>query len=126
MVLQNPVDDFPGGFNSILASEERPIAFHCVAQKPFVRRFLSWLLVGQGKLPLLSDEFLARELDARGESDDRVWREPKAQVIRSAGWTYCVGKEVLRRAFQLHHDLRCGGWKIFAGAQIKRNSIPAP
>src|ERR1039458_5241609 len=72
MVLQNSIDHFPCSFNRVLAGEECPVALHCVAQEPFVRRFLSRLLIGQGKLPILSDEFLTCKLDARGESDDRA------------------------------------------------------
>ena len=45
MVLQNPIDHLPCGFNRVLAGEERPVAFHGVAQKPFVRRFLSRLFI---------------------------------------------------------------------------------
>ena len=72
MVLQNPIDHLPCGFNRVFAGEERAVAFHCVAQKPFVRSFLARLLIGQGKLPVLSDEFLTCKLDARSERDDRV------------------------------------------------------
>ena len=59
MVLEDPIDHLPCGFNRVFASEERPVALHGVAQKPFVRRFLSRLFIGQIKLSLLSDEFLA-------------------------------------------------------------------
>ena len=45
MVLENPIDHLPCGFNRVLASEQRPIASHSVAQKPFVRRFLARLFV---------------------------------------------------------------------------------
>ncbi len=45
MVLQHSIDYFPSGFNCILPGKERAVAFHGVTQKPFVRRFLSRLLV---------------------------------------------------------------------------------
>lgn len=69
VVLEDSIDHFPCSFNRVLAREERPVALHCVTQKPFVRRFLSRLFVTKVKLSLFSNEFLARKLDADSERD---------------------------------------------------------
>ena len=45
MVLENSIDYLPCGFNRVLTGEERPVTLHGVAQKAFVRRFLTWLLI---------------------------------------------------------------------------------
>jgi len=83
--LQDWIDHGPGVLHRILTGEERSIAGHGIAQKPFVGRFLSRLLFKQVELSLLADEFLSRELDASGEGDGRVGGEPEAQVVDPAG-----------------------------------------
>src|SRR5271169_6809832 len=61
--LQDWIDPGPGGLHRILTGEERSIAGHGIAQKPFIGRFLSRLLFQQVELSLFADEFLSRELD---------------------------------------------------------------
>jgi hypothetical protein len=85
VAIKDRVDHCPGGFNRILTGEERAIASHGISQKPLVRRFLSRLLFNQVELSLVADELLPSALDARGEGDGRVGREPEAQIIGSSG-----------------------------------------
>src|ERR1700677_2519322 len=67
MRLEHTVDHRPGGFNSILACEQRSVASHGVAQEPFVGRFFARLFIGQIKLALFSDELLPSKLHASGK-----------------------------------------------------------
>ena len=85
MVLKDRINHRPGGLDRVLAGEERSVAGHRVAQQPLVGRFLSRLFIQQVELALVADEFLARALDASGEGDGRVGREPEAQIVGAAG-----------------------------------------
>ena len=49
MVLEHVIDHCPCGFHCILAGKQRSVAFHCVAQQPFVGRFFSRLLFRSDK-----------------------------------------------------------------------------
>ena len=52
--LKNGIDRRPGGFNRILAGEERSVAGHGVAQQQLVGRFFVRLLFEQIELPLIA------------------------------------------------------------------------
>jgi hypothetical protein len=72
MVLEDRINYYPRGLNRIFSCEERAVAGHGVAEKPFVGRFVSRPLFRQVKLFLLSDEILARDLDARGKCNSWI------------------------------------------------------
>src|ERR1035441_7120119 len=83
--LEDRIDNYPRGLNRVFSREERAVAGHGVTEKPLVGRFVARPLFRQVKLFLLSDEILARELDACGKGNGRVGREPEAQVVGTAG-----------------------------------------
>jgi hypothetical protein len=83
--LKNWIDHRPGGLDRVLTHEERAIAAHGVTQEPLVGRFLSRLFFRQVELALVADELLARALDARGEGDGGVGREPEPQIVGPPG-----------------------------------------
>src|ERR1700722_14868103 len=92
MSLQDPIDDCPGSFNGVFASEKRPVPMHGVAQEPLIGRLYSRLLFRKEELPLLSYEFLARQFHTSGERKCRLWREPKSHVVRFTRRLHGVGK----------------------------------
>ena len=66
--LKNGIDHRPGGFDRILAGEERTVAGHRVTEEPLVGGFLSRLFFSQIEFSLIADEFLSRALDVRAAS----------------------------------------------------------
>jgi hypothetical protein len=72
MPLENRVDHDPRGLDRVLSSEERPIPDHGIAQQALVGGFRPQKLLYHVELPLISDELLARVLDAGGQSDRSV------------------------------------------------------
>jgi len=83
VILQDGINDCPGGFNRVLTREECSVANHGVAQEPLIRSLLARLFFAEVKLSLFSNEILPRDLHASSKSNGRVWRQPKAQII---GW----------------------------------------
>ena len=104
MFLEDWIDHRPGGLDRVLAGEERSVAGHGVAQEPLVGRFLSRLFFDQIEFSLIADELLACALDASGEGDSGVGREPEAQIVGRTGRRRGVGEKSLRRRLQLHQN----------------------
>jgi hypothetical protein len=83
MILEDRIDNCPRGLNRVFAREKGAVTSHGVAEQPLVGRFVARPNFRKVKLSLLSDEILARELHARGNSYGRVGRKPKAKVVGS-------------------------------------------
>jgi hypothetical protein len=66
--LKDWIDHGPSGLNRTFTGEERSVAGHGVAQKPFVGRFRCRVFFKQVELSLVPDELLPCELDASGEA----------------------------------------------------------
>ena len=69
MIIEHWIDCRPGSLDCILAGEQPAITGHSVTEKALIGCFLPGLFLRQIKFALVADEFLARALDARGESD---------------------------------------------------------
>src|SRR5664279_5387603 len=104
MGLENRIDDHPRCLNCIFTRKECAVAGHGVAKKPLVGRFLSRLFIRKIKLSLLSDKILTREFYAGSQSNSRVRRESKAEVVRPAIRLHSIVKQLLRRPLQLHQN----------------------
>jgi hypothetical protein len=81
VVLEDGVDDRPGGLDGVLASEQRPVAHQSVSEEALVGLFLVRLPIEQGELTLIANELLTRTLDPGRERDLRVGCEPKTQIV---------------------------------------------
>jgi hypothetical protein len=84
-VLEDGLDHCPGRLHGILASKERSIASHGVAQQSLIRRLLPRLLVKQVKLALIAHKLLSCSLDARRQRDGGTGGKAKAQIVCQAG-----------------------------------------
>src|SRR5437667_12792020 len=126
MGFEDGIDRPPGRFDRIPSREERTVAAHGVAQQALVGRLGADQLLDQIQLALVADELFAWALDARGQGDRGVGREPEAQIIRWTGRRCRVGDQLRRGRLQRNQHLGGRRGETFSRTQIPRDALPPP
>src|SRR5581483_5966151 len=123
-LVEDGVDNTPGFFDVVLASEERGVASHGVGEDTLVGFHVPWFRVTGGDHLDGAAAAVAFGVGcADPHRDGHLRTDAHAHVVLRTGFRVEAGGG---RAAEARHDLGAGDGKVLAGANVERDAAPAP
>ncbi len=125
---ENGVDDPPRGLDAVRSGEQALLPVHRLGEQPGIGGLalaVDLMVVLVGELDAAAPQVLAGLVDLHVQRDLLARLEAEQQVVRVRR-VLGVGEEALRRSLELDQHLGSGDRQVLAGADVERDTGPAP